>query len=442
MRKLLVLSAIAATALLMAGCDLFGITGLTLDRPSATVMVNDTMQLTASVLPASASAAGLVWASDHPLIASVDSAGLVTALAPGAASISVSNASGSLSAICAVTVPAIYHISSNIATSATWTAGNTYFVTAAVHILSGATLTIQAGTVVKFFTNSNSDAGLIADAGSSINAAGTGTAADKAIVFTSFKDSSVGTAIPGAAITPAGGDWANIAVIGTGNVFTYCVFSYASANALLIGESWTGSAQVDHCVFRNNSGAAGDPFGAALNASYSATTTTITNNAFYNNSYPLIIGPEISLDDSNVFHNPDDAAVKNAVQAVYIGGFFNAQCGYTVSRTLAMTEVPFVTGRQIEIHSGATLTFAAGTALKFMTGLNMFVNPGASLSYDATTVFTSVRDDSVKGDTDGPTTPAAAVGDWHGIYKENSDSAGDGYFLTGANIRFSSDVII
>jgi hypothetical protein len=134
----------------------------------------------------------------------------------------------------------------------------------------------------------------------------------------------------------------------------------------------------------------------------------------------------VSLDDSNGFHDPADTASVNAYQCVYIGEFASAQRSISVSRSWTMAEVPFVTSRQIEISGPANLTIGANSAIKFMADVEMFIHPGASLSYSPSTIFTSLRDDSVKGDTDGPSTPAAAAGDWFGIYGEYSDMAGNG----------------
>lgn len=72
-------------------------------------VVNDlptthTIQLEATILPADASIKTVIWASDDPAIASVSSSGLVRGIRPGAATITVTTASGNKQATCKVNV--------------------------------------------------------------------------------------------------------------------------------------------------------------------------------------------------------------------------------------------------------------------------------------------------------------------------------------------------
>lgn len=73
---------------------------VTLDKTALTLPVGGTGQLTAAAEPAGDA---LTWASDNPAAATVDANGLVTALASGAARITVTTASGA-EAVCQVTV--------------------------------------------------------------------------------------------------------------------------------------------------------------------------------------------------------------------------------------------------------------------------------------------------------------------------------------------------
>ncbi|MCG9967274.1 Ig-like domain-containing protein [Pelotomaculum terephthalicicum JT] len=80
------------------------VTGVSLDKTSDTITVGGTGQLTATVVPADASNQSVTWASDNTAVATVDGSGLVTAVAPGSATITVTTADGGYTATCAVTV--------------------------------------------------------------------------------------------------------------------------------------------------------------------------------------------------------------------------------------------------------------------------------------------------------------------------------------------------
>ena len=81
------------------------VTSVSLDRESAALEEGKTIQLTAEVLPENADDKSLTWASDDEDVAIVDQTGLVTAVAEGTATITVTTNDGSdLSAACTVTV--------------------------------------------------------------------------------------------------------------------------------------------------------------------------------------------------------------------------------------------------------------------------------------------------------------------------------------------------
>ena len=81
------------------------VSSLTLDQTSLTLEEGKASQLNAAVSPENASDKSLNWISDDETVATVDATGLVTAVAEGTATITVSTKDGSnLSAQCAVTV--------------------------------------------------------------------------------------------------------------------------------------------------------------------------------------------------------------------------------------------------------------------------------------------------------------------------------------------------
>ena len=80
------------------------VTSVSLDKTSATLDVGDTTTLTATVAPSNATNTKVTWTSSNTSVATVSSAGVVTALAPGSATITAITKDGSYKATCAVTV--------------------------------------------------------------------------------------------------------------------------------------------------------------------------------------------------------------------------------------------------------------------------------------------------------------------------------------------------
>lgn len=98
-----------------------------------------------------------------------------------------------------------------ISTNTTWTANNTYFLTAYTFVTNGATLTVEPGTVVKGRVSSGANAAsLIVTRGAKLNAAGT---ADNPIVFTTELDNLNGNLGPSDT-----GLWGGIIVLGRATI--------------------------------------------------------------------------------------------------------------------------------------------------------------------------------------------------------------------------------
>ena len=79
------------------------VTGVTLDVTELALVVPETATLTATVAPADAANKAVVWASDNEAVATV-AEGVVTAVAEGTATITVTTEDGSFTASCVVTV--------------------------------------------------------------------------------------------------------------------------------------------------------------------------------------------------------------------------------------------------------------------------------------------------------------------------------------------------
>jgi len=318
----------------------------------------------------------------------------------------------------------------NIFEPAVWDADSIYYVQSTIKI--DATLTIEAGTVIKF----KADAGLEVWENGTINAIGT---ENNTILFTSIKDDTGGdTNVDASGTTPNSGDWSLVNLRDqNGSQFVYCVFTYGGDNnntgVLDLGEN---SSKVDHCLFASNdSYVSADEFCGALAAQDAENTTVITNNTFYNNTVPLSINGHLSIDNSNIFENPDNTSQTNTYNGIFVYGQDIISC----STTWMETEVAYVIQYDgFEIWSGYSLTLGDNVVLKFMTGAMLDKQVGADIvNHDGTGVyFTSFKDDTHKGDTNADglvTTPSST--EWLGVYNNLPTN----YFYTWANILYSKN---
>ena len=81
------------------------VTGIILDPTSHTMGAGEQVQITATVLPATANNKTITWSTSNPAVATVSATGLVTALADGSCTITATSTDGSgVSAGCAITV--------------------------------------------------------------------------------------------------------------------------------------------------------------------------------------------------------------------------------------------------------------------------------------------------------------------------------------------------
>ena len=80
------------------------VTGVTLDQSATSIIAGQTDILTAAVEPADATNQAVLWSSSDTSIATVDSKGIVTAVAEGTATITATTIDGGFIAICSATV--------------------------------------------------------------------------------------------------------------------------------------------------------------------------------------------------------------------------------------------------------------------------------------------------------------------------------------------------
>lgn len=322
----------------------------------------------------------------------------------------------------------LVYITDDIDVPTTWYADSIYIIDNWDFWVSDV-LTIQAGTIIKFKTGNY----MIVDDFGTLIAQGT---SGKPIIFTSFKDDANGgdNNDDGNATLPGRGDWGNIEVNSNGNKFQYCKFYYGGGSSYLSAlEIYDGKASVTNCIFAHNTGGkSGDFYYGALDATGSVGETIIKNNIFFDNHLPLSILSTLDIDNSNDFHNPDDPAVKNTMNGIFVYDYDNI----SKATTWGEIEVPFVINdNDLWIASPGSLTLEQNVTVKFTPDSYLLIGIGANLNIWATNYFTSFKDDLHGGDTNGDedaTSPSD--GDWGGIYSDASST-----FLSGSTILYDSN---
>ena len=87
------------------------VTGVSLNESNFTIFIGGTRTLSATVTPFGATNQNVTWSSNNTGVAAVSQAGVVTAVAPGAATITVTTVEGNFTADCIVTVIGIASVS-------------------------------------------------------------------------------------------------------------------------------------------------------------------------------------------------------------------------------------------------------------------------------------------------------------------------------------------
>ncbi|HOE39537.1 MAG TPA: hypothetical protein PLY69_08145 [Bacteroidales bacterium] len=324
----------------------------------------------------------------------------------------------------------VIEINEDIKSATVWSGDKTYIIKKYDFYVEDV-LTIEAGAIIKFSSQAKN---LTLSNNGQILANGT---ASQPIVFTSIKDDSKGgdTNKDGDGSSPATGDWAKIDLNGTkSSVFNYCEFYYggfgtgASPTLDLNAES---AAKIKNCTFAHNGGGiSGKYYIGTIHADNASSETVIQNNLFYDNILPLTITGDISIDNSNTFSKDGTA---NKYNGIFVSRNVNK------NTTWLEDEIAYViTSDEIQIQPNASLTLGDNVVLKFSEAsqLEILQTESSLGNYDGNGVyFTSLKDDELKGDTNGDgNTSTPQTADWKGIYINVWKSAG---YATWSNIRYN-----
>ncbi len=323
----------------------------------------------------------------------------------------------------------LVYVTKNVLRPTSWSGDSIYIIQAWDFVIENL-LSIEAGCIIKFDPTLGPD--MRVTGMGKIMAKGSRS---RPIVFTSYRDDKFGgdNNMDGNSM-PMTGDWNAIAVE-SNNVseFDHCRFSYGGGkgnqyvSTLVVFDA---TARIENCVFDNNRGGrVGDYYEGVLHLGDANFNCVVRGNTFYDNDIPLTINQELSIDDSNTFHNPNDPGKANIRNGIYVDP------DYDINRSVGWgeTEVAFiVNNNDFRIESGGSLRLENGVVLKMMAGSEIVVL-GNLHNHDGSGVFfTSYRDDFIKGDSNGDggaTSPKN--GDWCGVYFDASSQ-----YFRGTNVLY------
>jgi urease beta subunit len=274
----------------------------------------------------------------------------------------------------------LLNINGDLDVDATWDITDTsYYLRDDVIQAAGKTLTIASGVVVKF------GSGLSLIVNGTLTVQGIESAP---VYFTSYRDDSVGGDTNGDGVSSgARGDWRRIE-------FT----SYSSPSSL-----------VDYAVIRfggrDDYYHSNDRGGIAL----AGASPTIQNTTIIDNAYCAITADMYSF--PNLTGNTLENNAANGLCLLNINGDLD------VDATWDITDTSYYLRDDVIQAAGKTLTIASGVVVKFGSGLSLIVNGTLTVQgiESAPVYFTSYRDDSVGGDTNGDGVSSGARGDWRRI---------------------------
>lgn len=299
-----------------------------------------------------------------------------------------------------------------------------YLMNGALRVLSGTTLTIDPGVVIK---NQPSGAGIVCDG--ALVADGTVGAP---IVFTSLYDDLYGnpadTNGDGATTTPASGNWQYIRFTATSNdatsILDYCRIAYGG---YYTGDSWPPVVWTTSASPRiTNSFIFKSPWGIRIDGD---SAPVIDGNTFDNlTNAPIVMSvlsdPQISTNNTYTTNGYNALALLSETLSQNGRIKYRPNVGNPASPTFAYLPTGTIT-----VASGVSLAVDPQVVIKPTSSFTLFtVNGSLNLIGSNNTTgrifFTSRRDDAISGDTTPTDASTPQAGDWGNIeYNDTSVDA-------------------
>jgi len=238
-------------------------------------------------------------------------------------------------------------------------------------------------------------------------AAGT---ASQPIYFTSYRDDSAGGDTNGDSSSGARGDWNWIqfnAISDDTSLIEYAIIRYGGGERLQRGVFGNVYLRDASPTIRNTTLAHSAGAGIYLESTLAAGSAApvISNNLFSNNN------SSISTDVTSRPALTSNTSSANGTNGLLVrGGTINSNTNWD------QLDMVYRVAGDITVASGATLTIAPGMIIKFNSNVTLFVDGKleAMGAANQPIYFTSYRDDSAGGDTNGDSS-SGARGDWNWI---------------------------